>query len=596
MPVARKYSRQATTAALPGARLTAGETPGSLGRPPSATTEAIGRLGETVAGVGIHAYTQMAADERKRAYDVAMLDASNKLDAWELDKLHDTDHGALNLRGKASFELPEQVDEDFLKVSTDIEKGLSTPEQKIAFAKMRADRRMNVAMTVRRHVAGEMRTYEAETVKATVEHASSLAITNALDPKRVGEELQKGVDAIRTSGPRLGVTGEALDQQVRDFSSGVHVGVIENLLANHETKKANIYFEEQKAKGTINGDKLDEVTKMVRAGTVKGEAQTETAKILAAGGTLAEQRARAKTIEDADVQDEVLSRIEHESVVKDKIEQDDKETMMRNVYGIVDKAKSIDQIPPNVWAKIDGPQRSALREYATRLAKGEPVTTDQPTYYSLMQQAMDDPAAFSRVNLLGSRHKLSDTDFQEIARMQVSFRNGERSAATEHLLDGFRSRKEIVDNSLVQYGLDPNAKPDTDQGKANAELRRLVDRRIDLKQMPDETGKKREVSNTEMQQIVDGILSQDEQVPGSWRALYNPWGYDYLNKQKRLIDYTISDVPAKDRQAIEDGLRRRSLPVSDTVILNTFIDRQISAREPQPRQPKPFRAALVPSH
>lgn len=593
MPVARKYNRQTTTAAMPGVRLQAGETAASLGRPSTATAEALTRLGETGAAIGVNEYTKLAAQEKKHADETALLDASNKLDQWEIDTLHDPEHGALNLRGKDAFDLPEKVDDSFLKATADIEKGLGSPEQKLAFEKMKADRKANVAMTVRRHVAGEMQTYKADTMKATVANAHNLAITNALDPRRVGEELDKGVLAIRTMAPQLGITGPALDQQVQDFTSATHVGVIENLLANHETTKAKIYFEEHGK--AINGDQIDNVTKMVRAGTVKGEAQQATAKILAEGGTLTEQRAKAKQIEDPDVQDEVLQRIEHESVVKDKIDQDTKESMLRTVYDAVDKTKSVDGIPANIWSKIDGPQRSALREYATRLAKGEPVTTDQPTYYSLMQKAMDDTAAFSRVNLLDFKHKLSDTDFQEIGRMQVSFRNNERNVTTERLLDSFRTRQGVVNNTLVQYGLDPNAKPDTAAGQAVAELRRLVDLRVDAAQQPDLTGKKREVSNTEIQQITDSILSQSETVPGSWRALYRPFTYDLMNTDKRLLDYTINDVPQADRNEIETKLRNRGMPVSDVLILDTYIDGQLQKRV-RANQPPPARVKLAPSH
>jgi len=580
MPVARKYNRQAQTAALPGARLTAAETAESLGARSGQRSQAIARLGATAANIGIDAYTRIAASERKKADDLALLDASNKLDTWELDTLHDPQHGALNTQGQASFDLPEKIDEQFMQVTGDIEKGLATPEQKLAFQKMKAERHGNIAISVRRHVAGEMQTYRANTLKATVQYAQSLAITNALDPRRVGEEMQKGVDAIRLHAPELGVTGEALDQQVRDFQSSVHVGVINNLLANEQTKKARIYYEEKK--GEIAGDQQDAMEKMIRAGTVKGDAQQATAKILAEGGTLTEQRAKAKAIDDPDVQDEVLQRIEHEDAVRENVKRQGDRELLRGVYDTIDKTKNVASIPANIWAQMDGSDRSAAREYAHRLAKGEPIETDQQTYYALMQQAMDDPATFAKLNMLKARPRLSDQDFQELTRLQLSFTNEARSAEargqTERLLDGFRTRKEIVDNTLVQYGMDPNAKPDTPQAKANAELRRMVDRRVDAAQAPDTSGKKREVSNSEIQAVVDDILSQNESIPGSWRALYNPFGYDLADKTKRLVDYTINDIPAADRQQIEAALRRTQMPISDQTILDTYIEGQLRRR------------------
>lgn len=582
MPTVRKGTRSVSTAALPGARLTAAETGASLGkRPGSATTQALTGLGNAALQIGADQYQRITREEKQRADQVAILDAGVALDRWELDRLHDTEHGALNTRGKASFGLPESIDEDFAKETGRIEKGLGNDDQKLAFAKMKAERGANVAMTVRRHVAGEMRTYEVETLKATTDNAHNLAILHALDPRRVGVELQKGVEALTTSLPRLGVTGEALDAQVRDFRSGVHVGVVNNLLANEQTRAAKVYFEETKSQ--IDGDVVDDVERAIRTGDVKGQAQKETARILASGGTLTEQRAAAKAIEDPDVQDEVLHRIEHESDVKDKQTRDDDEVLFRGVYDTIDKTKSIETIPANVWAKMNGAERSAARGYARALAKGEPVETDSATYYALMQQAMDDPTTFATLNMMKARNRLDDGDFKQLAGLQLSIRNAARSAEgkneVERQLDSVRSQRDILNSSLERYGVDPKADSGTPDAKATAELARVVDKRIVAEQQPDASGKRREISNERVQQIVDEALSAQATRYGTiWGTLWHPFTYDFTDKTRRLIDTTINDIPPAERTAIETSLRTRGLPISDPVIVDTYINGQLRLR------------------
>src|SRR5690606_10885673 len=154
-----------------------------------------------------------------------------------------------------------------------------------------------------------------------------------------------------------------------------------------------------------------------------------------------------------------------------------------------------------------------MREYARMLAAGTPVETDYPTYYRLLQQAGDDPQAFATANLLQFRHKLGETEFKQLANLQLSIKNGNRQAA-DKVLEGFRTRGQIFEDTLRLYRIDPKADPATDEGRAIALLRRMLDQRIDAMQA---SGQK--VTNTEIQRTLDELLSQEITIPGSWKAL-----------------------------------------------------------------------------
>ena len=352
MPVVRGAERQVGTAALPGARRQAAETAESQGaglaRARATINDTIGAVGNMAARAGIAAFTGLREQERERANQVALLAASSELDKWELERLHDPEKGALNVRGEASFTLPEDIDQEYEKVAGTIEAKLGTPEQKAAWSRMKQERGANIALNIRRHVAGEMRTYETTKLKATIEGAQQLAIANALDPRRVGVEMTRAIDAMRAAAPRLGVSQEVLDQQIRAFQSGTHEGVIENLIANDQERAAAAYFAE--AREQIHGDRHDDITKMLEAGSLKKQGQEESDKIIAAGGTLTEQRAKAKQIADPKLRDEVMARIEHEATVQDRVEREQKEATMRGAYDIVDRTGRVGAIPSNVWA------------------------------------------------------------------------------------------------------------------------------------------------------------------------------------------------------------------------------------------------------
>lgn len=271
MPTARVYGqRQIGTAALPGVRLTAAKTALSEGagvaQAKANTFGAVANLAGGIASTALSVRDQMITTETKRADEVAMLDAGNQIDAWENKRLYDPNTGALTLHGKDAFGLPEQVNDEYLKLTGAIEKGLSTQEQRDAFQKLKANRGQNLDLTLRRHVFSEMQAYQGKELQSSVDNAVNDAMHNALDPARVGEALTRATDAIKTHAPQLGLGPEQVKEQVAATTSTIHVGVIDQLLANDQVSKAKVYFEE--TKDQIAGGQLARVEKALdTAGT-----------------------------------------------------------------------------------------------------------------------------------------------------------------------------------------------------------------------------------------------------------------------------------------------------------------------------------------
>lgn len=579
MPVVKKYgARQVETAKLEGGQRSAAETALSMG---AGVAQARGdramkvaEVGGMLTRIGVATYEDIRRNERRRAMEVRTLDWQNRIDQFELNRIYDPEKGALNLRGKDAFELPEDVDREYTALIGELGKGLKDPDEIAALQKLAQQRGGNIAMTVRRHVAGEIRTYENAQSTATMNGAKSLAIANAMDPTRVGDELHRGVTEIRRVGARNGMSPEAVNSAIADYQSDVHLGVIDNLLANDQEVAAEIYFGEAKAAGQIAGDKLDEVTKAIEEGSIRKGAQQKVDEILAAGGTLTEQRNQAKSITNPKLRDEVERRLEHERTVRDREEKETLETNMRGAYDVLDKTGDINQLTKTpAWRTFDGGTRSAMRHYAEQKARGAPIQTDWNVYYSLMQQAADDPNGFANdTNLLEDRDKLDDGEFTRLVELQRQIKTGKGKDA-DGTLAGFRTKQELLDDTLAQYGIDPKAAAGTPEGKAIAQLRRMLDRRIDAAQTP-EGGKPQKVTNEEIQGALDSLLSQSETVPGSWWNIW-PFGKPFFDESKRLIDVTIDDVPASMKTKITEKLRKARLPVSDQTILDTYIESRV---------------------
>lgn len=591
MPTVRRAQREIATARIPGARRQASQTAASVGvdvvraQGRLEAAEAEGRaqtwmdvagVADTVTRIGAHAYTRMQAEARRDADETALLGASNKLDEALSSYLYEPETGALNRRGADAMGVPEESRAYFDKVAGEIESSLTTPEQKQKFARLRAQRWGATKLDVYRHVAGEKQRYEAKELEAFLGNRANAAVLHASSPQLSEGALTEAVSALRTRGPQMGLGPEAIDAQVAALQSNTRIGVINALLAQGQDTAAQTYFAAAQEAGQIAGDRLDAVQKAITEGTARGESQRLADAILAEGGTLTEQRekARERAGDNPRVRELVESRLDHAATIADRAEREAMQTSMRQAYDILDRTADVTAIPAPQWAAFDGSTRSAMERYAENKAKGVPTKTDDPTYYNLMRQSASDPSAFATVNLLQHRHKLDDGAFNQLVNLQRAIVAGDQ-AATEKELAPFRTRAQIVDDSLIQFGIDPNAKANTAEGKAVAQLRRMLDQRIEAAQLPDESGKRTKVSNTEIQGLLDTLLSQERTTPGSWWGLLPGHSATIYPQSRRLIDLTPADIPPGERAELERALRAKGRAVSDQTVFDLWIRLQV---------------------
>jgi hypothetical protein len=568
MPTVRAYGqRQVTTAPIPGVRKRAAETPISEGagfeQAKAQKADAIAQLGGTVARAGIEEYSQILQEERQKADDTALLEAETTLGKWEHSRLYNPDTGALTKQGKDAMGLPEQVGQDFDKVASDLSAGLSTDRQRAEFARVKANHAVNLDSTIQRHVFQESQKYEATELDGFVTNGVNTAIHSALDPRRVAQELNTVTAKIELHGPRVGMSPETVKTAVAAARSEVHVGVINNLLANSQHRQAAIYFEE--VKDQIAGDKLATVTKAVNIGSVNGEAQKASDAIIRAGGSLTEQREKAKAIDDPDVRDQTLQYIEHEDAIRKREAQGKDEDLMVTAGNLIDKG-GIRAVPPGLLAQLTPTQKETLEKYAKRNIVGGTGDSDKVRYFDLKTMALDEPQKFKDVNLRNDLAKLTKTELKELLELQDHIRKGDTPRA-DAALDGFRTNQQIVDDTLdLAHVARTGAKAQTE---LVARFRRTLDDQVGSWQRL--TGKK--AGNDDVQRLADDLLARGVAVPNSWfqQLIGNPL------TGKRLLDVTVADIPPAIKTHIVDLLQKNRIQVNDQTILQSYIDGQLKA-------------------
>jgi len=574
MPTVQKAQRQVAPDALPGVRRTSASSAiaegAGVAQAKAGQLTALGRIGDEGANVAAtiirreEAENRRVAEEaRQRADRLAVIAAETKLADAERAYIYDPEKGVLTRKGKDALSAPDEVEAWYTSTAGDIEKGLTTDAQKAAFAAVKAQRGEQIKMTTARHVGQQIQAYTAAETAASVSNAADLAIANALDPTRAAIELRRGEATIEATSAQLGLTPAQKDQQIQALRGTVHLGVIDRLLANDQTKAASIYFEEANKAGQIPGDKIASVEKALKVGTDRKKAQTETARILAAGGTEAEARAAAKAIEDPEVQDETLRRIEHEFAVKDRQEKDQTEKDLRGVADILDRNPNVSAIPAKVWSELTPAQRSSFRSYAKQITEKGDVETNLPLYYKLSRDAVSaDPAvrnAFRDLNLTNHIGALGKTEFKQLTDLQTAIIAGDQKKIAA-LSDGYLTNQQVVDTAMLGAGMDPTPDPTKEPAKAAliAKFRFEVDRQVG------QLGKEKP-TNMEIQSIVDGLLVNvvtEKGKASGWGPLPGPY-YDVTKRKVELL----AEIPARDRAQIEDEIRRLKGRVTNDNIL-----------------------------
>ncbi len=204
-----------------------------------------------------------------------------------------------------------------------------------------------------------------------------------------------------------------------------------------------------------------------------------------------------------------------------------------------------DSLPPSLKSEVPGDKLGALRDFAAKVSKGEPVETDLDVYYTLRTN----PATLQAANLLAFKNKLSDADFKELARQQEDARAGSASQTQVQTV------QQRMNMRLNEMGVDPSPKTGGTDSRKVAQVWVLLDQRVRAA----EAAAGRRLKPEEMDAQIDGLFSTVE-VKGAL------WG----TSTRRAFELQPSDqivVPDSDRQQIMSALKNAGQPVTEERVL-----------------------------
>ena len=225
---------------------------------------------------------------------------------------------------------------------------------------------------------------------------------------------------------------------------------------------------------------------------------------------------------------------------------------LESAWDVVLQGNSWDTIPAATWAALPAEGRKQIMDYKP----GRP--TDQEVYY----RARDEIVSGNELNLLGMRAKLSDTDFQELTKLQQDRREKGAEATSS-----IGSNDDIFKEALRNAGIDPNAKAGKADAKSVAAARRYVDTQI--RALEQDQGKK--ATPDQVQKVVDRAFIQGD-VPGSgFMGMFSSKKRAFEREPgDQVIVRDIKQIPADEHQQIVEALKRHGRVPNDADILKLF--------------------------
>lgn len=552
-------------------------TPRSHGLGPDAFGAGLGQGLQQSGRVGM----SIAGEEFAKADRIATIETRTKLDQAEVDLLYHPENGALAKRGKDAFSLEEPTLQAFDKRAGEIESGLTTDSQKVAFRALSGQRRVEVDKQIQRHVAGEIKGYIDETNKASLESTLNNVSQHYNDPIRIEQELKFGQAVIMSDTDNKGKPPEFIKLRMAAWQSKVHESVIDKLMVDNAIAAQEYFVTNKDTILPAEAAKLERALKPLATKQLGMDTALKLApmlEVMPLTDVLATTRNELKGNPDAlNLAETQLKQMETER--RDRIKQVKTETATP-IYQQIAKiqlsgrAAKLSDIPRDQWTalmKVDPEEAGKIQDALRREVQGEEdrnlkrselkirkdelnlnkTTTDNLTTWGALKL---NPEALKRTNLdaLFVQGKMNKSQYQDLITDQLAIKQGNGEHETKIL-----SNKAAVDSVLSTVKIDGKKTPE--------KYMKFYDAlNVRLRTFEAETGAK--PKQEDVVRLSRGLLAEVSQDRSFW-----------FDKTVNAFDADPSRVvvPKTDKDAITKALKANNRPVTDDSIRQLYLEKQI---------------------
>lgn len=504
MPTVPTYTPRVSPTAQPS--LETGFTPRQTGQE---TARALGQAGQQL---------QQIAMETKRDADALQIKkATAQLDQFE-HQMYDPQNGVFSRKGENALNIEQEVEQEWKKLTGDIEQGLYNETQKQQFNEIRQNRFNQILRSTRRYQLREFQNYSRQQDQSSLEISRELAADNFDDPERVDSELGKQATILLDTARREGWSEEQYRNELAKQVSQTHVAVLDRM-SEASPVAAVAYYE--KNKDELYGDDEARVSRIMenKALVVRGN---ELASNIIQGSEqkFSEWRKKASDIEDPKLRKQVLETLESNWA---DVEQQRKETI-QGVWQQVERG--IDPRTLDDYSVVPSETRAKMEDRYRDVRRGIEPTTDDRAWLETQSWSAKELAGKSEDDIFNYRTQLDDTKWNKLVSQWRDAVGSSSDESKRMKIDAVQSDKDRVNSAAINAGIIQADERMSDLNEQQAaryvRFQDNVERRFESEQL----SKGRQLTPTEKQDILDdmvrqtvfvdpGIFSEGEQVPAA---------------------------------------------------------------------------------
>lgn len=475
-----------------------------------------------------------------------------------------------SLQGRNAAKYDDYLNEFDKQTNEIIENGEYDQESKDILKSVARARRMDLYKDANSHMVGELEKYEKETHDSHLSSLQNEAIYYYQDKNKMTARIGEMKESIIANGYRSGQDEETIKDRLAKVESNTHLKAIQQMIIDGRDSQAIDFFTKE---SKLYGDDVKTGHALIEDTKLRYESTTKSDKIISGSVGMTDALDKARDISDPKLRDETTSRIKQYFTDKHAAENQDTEKLHMRATDFLDGNPDVDayaKSSPADWSRFSLSERQALKNYAAKQRSGEDIETDFGLYYDLRLMAAgstEQQDQFKKVNLADSKilNGLGKSERETLVDIQTKLREGDSKVQAE--LDGYRSAAMIVNDELKSAGINPNAKKGSNDAQRVANFRAQVDKQITVLQS--RTGKK--ATTDEVQSIVSNLLTPA--IVGKKWMFFDDKKPVFEVEPGQDAVFKYDDVPLLERQDIESKLRRAGRPVTESSVIEIWIDK-----------------------
>ncbi|MFD1693741.1 hypothetical protein ACFSHR_26395 [Azotobacter chroococcum] len=198
----------------------------------SVDTSGLARGAQNVASAIEHVHQQEVRD----ANQTAMLDADNRLGAWQNQTLYDPEKGMLNRKGSAALGITQSFLSDFDTQQQAISDSLANDDQRRMFNQSALSRRQSLQAKLGGYEFDQQQVYKNQVDQAAIATAQNSAALNYNDPKAIAENHAKLGAVLQLQAQRNGWAPEVLEANLQKATSDMYSDILRRQAAQDPYK------------------------------------------------------------------------------------------------------------------------------------------------------------------------------------------------------------------------------------------------------------------------------------------------------------------------------------------------------------------------